>query len=389
MKKSFGTLIIALIAVSRLGAQDPWVVVNPQMRTLNCVTFSSFNYGCAVGAMGTVLNTEDNGNTWNIRNSGTTDDLNCVVFTDGQEGFAAGINGTILKTMTAGNGWAPLTSGTNYPLFAVDFVAGYGVVGGINSTFLKTTNGLDFTNQWSEVNCHVSSICFPTATTGYAACADGILMKTTNSGAQWYKANTGFVTEHLTSVYFPTPLVGYVVGLNGLIMKTDDAWTSSFLMQSSGVSEALNSVYFTDELNGYAVGNSGTIIKTSDGGENWVNISYGTRHYKSVFFVTAEVGFIVGQDGIMMKTTTGGLSVEEWKRDLVNVFPNPANDVLNINLRGHKANALEIYDIGGKSVMRKEAPLPAIISISGLPAGIYQLLIRLDDGIFSTRIIKV
>lgn len=388
MKKSIISFVVFFNLLASAIGQNPWIVTNPQTRTLNCVVFSSYNYGCAVGALGTVLNTEDNGNTWNLRNSGTTDDLNSVCFTDGQTGYAVGLNGAILKTVTAGNGWAPMTSGLTNQLSSVKYTAGYAIAGGVNSAMLKTTNGLDWTSQWTEANCHISSICFSYATIGFAACADGKLLKTTNSGANWYLANTGFVTDHLTSVCFPSYQVGYVVGHNGLIMKTNDGWVSSFMFQTSGVSEALNSVHFVDDYVGYAVGHYGTIIKTTNGGDDWINISYGTANYKSVFFLTADLGFIVGSDGIMMKTTTGGVSVEEWSKKKMSVYPNPVNDFLYFDLKGEKSELIEIHDVNGRLVFSESYPQENKINLAALNPGVYYITFTMDSKTFSSCVMK-
>lgn len=387
--KNFKHFLVLFVSCSLFcNAQSPWIVMTPQNRTLNCVTFSSFNYGCAVGVLGTVLNTEDNGNTWNIRNSETTDDLNSVCFTDGQTGYSVGLNGTILKTSSAGNGWVPLTSGVTNQLFSVKYMAGYVVAAGINSTLLKSTNGLDWTNQWSEANCHVSSICFADATTGFAACADGKLLKTTDAGANWYLCNTGSVTDHLNSVCFPTYNVGYVVGYNGLILKTNDAWSSSFYSQNSNVSEVLNCVHFVDEINGYAVGTNGTILKTTNGGDDWVNISYGNANYKSVFFLNTDVGFIVGSDGIMLKTTTGGVSVEEWSDKKMSLYPNPVKNILFYDLKGERPESMQIYDVTGKMVLNENSPKGNNIDINELNSGIYYITFYLNGKILGSSFIK-
>jgi hypothetical protein len=64
----------------------------------------------------------------------------------------------------------------------------------------------------------------------------------------------------------------------------------------------------------------------------------------------------------------------------VNLFPNPANDRLNVAIDGMQANAdIKVYNAMGKLVMRQMAvKANNELIISKLPAGIY--MINVNDG---------
>ena len=69
---------------------------------LNSVHFINEQTGWIVGSNGTILNTRNGGETWELQPSGTTNDLFSVHFTDALNGWAVGENGTILHTSTGG-----------------------------------------------------------------------------------------------------------------------------------------------------------------------------------------------------------------------------------------------------------------------------------------------
>jgi len=78
--------------------------------------------------------------------------------------------------------------------------------------------------------------------------------------------NSG-TTNWFASIQFPLDiLTGYTVGYHGIILKTTNGGANWF-SQTSGTTQHLHSVHFpADALTGYAVGDTGTILKTTDGG---------------------------------------------------------------------------------------------------------------------------
>ncbi|CAG0963163.1 Ycf48-like protein [Myxococcaceae bacterium] len=61
----------------------------------------------AVGYYGSILRTDDGGNTWKERDSGTTKSLYSVSMADAKHGWAVGQLGTILRTDDGGDTWKP------------------------------------------------------------------------------------------------------------------------------------------------------------------------------------------------------------------------------------------------------------------------------------------
>ena len=100
--------------------------------------------GWAVGESGTILATQNGGESWQSQTSGTSKDLWSVQFLgDGKRGWAVGESGTILTTQNGGESWQSQTSGTSNYLWSVQFLGdgkrGWAV--GESGTILTTQNG--------------------------------------------------------------------------------------------------------------------------------------------------------------------------------------------------------------------------------------------------------
>ena len=100
----FAVIVMALL-IGTVSASSPgsWDLAWGLTGDLEDVDFVDVGNGWAVGAGGTVLNTQDGGNTWVTQTSGTTQDLQSVSFADANSGWAVGANGTILETSDGGS----------------------------------------------------------------------------------------------------------------------------------------------------------------------------------------------------------------------------------------------------------------------------------------------
>src|SRR6516162_5622296 len=126
--------VVAAVA----GAVPPTILAFHDLRS---VTFAGDGQrGWAVGGRGTILATENGGESWQTQTSGTTNDLVSVVFAgEGRRGWAVGDKGTILATQNGGESWQTQTSGTTNDLVSVVF-AGEGRRGwavGENGTIIR------------------------------------------------------------------------------------------------------------------------------------------------------------------------------------------------------------------------------------------------------------
>lgn len=86
-----------------------------------------------------------------------------------------------------------------------------------------------------------------------------------------------------------------------------------------------------------------------------------------------------------------GIDNAEQER-LINLWPNPTSDLLNITLPPH-TTALVIYDVLGRSMLQNDysshTSETVEIDLQNLPAGTYTVQIRTLEGIYNRRIIKL
>lgn len=287
---------------------------------LNAVSFVDPLYGHAVGNKGTLLATEDGGQTWSPQficrlpcpapfQVDVVGGFNDVSFFDRNHGHVVGNRGRILVTTDGGFTWLPQESPTIQALLGVSFLdaeRGYAV--GDGGTILATTDGgSTWVAQASGTTRVLRGVSFVDPDHGYAVGDSGTVVATKDGGDTWHAQSTG-TTELFFGVSFVDTDHGHVVGLNGTILATSDAGTT-WIRQDSGTTRALLGVSFTDADHGHAVGTFGTILSTQDGGSTWIREMSGTtRHLADVSFVDAHNGHAIGEDGTIL--ATGGVRRE-------------------------------------------------------------------------------
>lgn len=186
---------------------------------LNSVFFTDEMTGYAVGEY--LLKTKNGGSDWIVLNSGNpVTMLYSVFFTGPMKGFAVGEAGTILMTDDGGESWVMQASGTNASLRSVSFPEpGTGFVAGTGGTILRTTNG---GSEWNILNSGITSdlksVYFRDVKTGYVVGSEGIILKTTDGGNTWVTENSG-IRSGLCSV-FTANEAGIAVGEEGTILRS-------------------------------------------------------------------------------------------------------------------------------------------------------------------------
>jgi photosystem II stability/assembly factor-like uncharacterized protein len=257
--------------------------------------------------------------TWKSQKSGTHALLRSAVFVSPQSGWAVGDDGTILHTEDGGNTWK-LQSPDKLPrdrfsgklrpeLFSVAFNSPMTGVAVGNWIRLWTDDG---GNSWKlrESEGWLGSVTFVSPQSGWAVGVLGI-QHTNDGGNSWLPVANVWAVRELLSVSFVSPYSGWTVGASGIVVHTDDGG-NSWQIQTSGTDKTLNSVAFVSVQSGWAVGDGGTILHTDDGGNSWKPQKSGTQQrLNSVAFVSPQSGWAVGDGGTILHTDDGGSS---WKR---------------------------------------------------------------------------
>ncbi|HHH53920.1 MAG TPA: T9SS type A sorting domain-containing protein [Bacteroidetes bacterium] len=137
--------------------------------------------------------------------------------------------------------------------------------------------------------------------------------------------------------------------------------------------------------------NSNKIFTTNDFGQNWnedtingvvfLDVGY-SKHNNSTF--------ALGKNGIVYKNsflTTVGINETGGLKKKINIFPNPAKDVLEIDVSNSiEIGNIELFDISGKKA-KTYSSNDRNLNISGLSAGTYFLRVSTTEGGVTKKVI--
>jgi photosystem II stability/assembly factor-like uncharacterized protein len=255
------------------------------------------NQGWAVGAMGTILKTEDGGRAWRPIKIDSDADLYRVDFVNEREGWAAGGRIRIAETNES---------------MRHDRRGGYGYI------FRTTDGGETWECQFGERGRLLLGLDFVDSRIGYAVGERGYLLKTTDGGSHWFVLPTTGTVDWLYGVHFKDARTGFAVGLNETVIKTSDGGNSWVAIEAPadrqpyGFSPIYTDITFNGET-GCIVGQNGTVLISNDGGDSWHPSATFFRteirdlmDLRSVHFVTPQQGYAVGELGSQMLTTDDG-----------------------------------------------------------------------------------
>jgi len=271
MKKLI-TLFVILFFISSLQSQPGWHWQNPlpQGNPLNSINFLSDN-GWAVGPKGTAIHTTDGGETWQLVDLGTDENLNSVYMHDDLMAFMAGDNGYIILVVEREDGFEI----THYPrittadLRSITSVS-YGcpwAVGLEGATLRSDDFWFTFKKQHHNFPLDLFSIDNIECSTAFAVGRDGLVVYTNDMGNLWYYRNIP-TTWDMFSVNIGTFENIRVVGQKGNIWHTEDEglnWELEF--EHDGYN--LYDVLITGLNVSYTVGQTGVVLETTDYGKTW------------------------------------------------------------------------------------------------------------------------
>lgn len=244
-----------------------------------------------------------------------------VYFLNEQKGWIVGSRGTIMATQDGGETWAKLKSGTDDTIRDVHFFDEQNGVllcerdrfqlgRNAPSYLMKTADGgahwdaVEFGEQGSPV---VVSLFFGKDKSGWVVGEGGAVYTTPEGSSNWRKKAAPTVFAMMDGA-FSSESGGCLVGGGGTILFTEDGgqlWNVSTVFGKSETK--LNSVFFTDERNGWTVGSQGKIFATTNGGKSWrPQVSPATADLLDVHFVSNTEGWAVGANGTLLRTQSGG-----------------------------------------------------------------------------------
>lgn len=121
----------------------------------------------------------------------------------------------------------------------------------------------------------------------------------------WIQQQSG-TTANLRGLWFVDSLSGWVCGDSGIILQTSNGG-AEWVRQNSGVTLMLEDIFFWDSLSGWVAGDSGVILHTTNGGTTWgrqiTNVSSKLTHIR---FHTVGRGWATGTRATELRTTNWG-----------------------------------------------------------------------------------
>ncbi|REE18124.1 photosystem II stability/assembly factor-like uncharacterized protein [Paraburkholderia sp. BL27I4N3] len=233
----------------------------------------------AVGDHGVVMLSDDDGHSFRQAATVPVDStLTAVSFSDAHNGWAVGHWGVVIRTVDGGDTWALQRSdtGTDQPLFSVFFKnANEGWAVGLWSLMLHTT---DAGATWTAVKLppppgsqkadrNLYKIFADSDGALYVACEQGRVIRSTDSGAHWTYAETGYSGSFWTGAALDdgTLLVG---GLRGSIFRSSDhgvTWQASKTPFKSSVTDIVQ----TQDHNVLATSLDGVMLTSIDEGKTF------------------------------------------------------------------------------------------------------------------------
>lgn len=404
-------------------AQSTWQeIATPTNKNLNSIDFPTPLVGYIGGEDSLLLKTTDGGITWEeINFSGITFqpsgyDFMELDFVTAEIGFATiGPFTGAYKTMDGGLTWTQLaTSGSlcyNHGLYFLDqfygFVGGAGCFQGENmDKFVSGTASPVVINTPSWDNDIIVDIDFNLnsfSQQGLAVSSGGRVLKTIDAGETWDTIPSGLGSGvPLTSVTIVNDTLayaGYDNGGNsmGLLRSTDAGLTWSVDMNSATFHyPRFHDVYTTPEGNVFSGATStttgnGVIFESDDSGIWFVQdvdhpINCMTSYNDSIVWGVGANGYVV------TNISEDQLSVGELEESgKLGVFPNPAHDIIQLNLPHDlesKTLEIEIFSLSGKCVKRISNSKNGI-DVSDLESGTYIILLNTDVKSWSTKWVKL
>ncbi len=300
---------------------DTWTKVDvPYNSAFLDVYFPSANIGYLTGQQGLILKSTDGGQSWtDISYSQVESNLLSIHFRNDTSGYACGAKGVLLKTVNGGSSWIYEDKKTNlsfneiillHPQIA-DTICDTVIVCGDNGIILRTDTCGSMKNVTHGSAYTISSLKFPTDTSGYAVGGDPFNNKPfllrTNDGENWYEIKFDTVKRYLTAIDFINPTTGYISSTAGFVYKF---MVDSAVPLKTKFPEHLYDVRAFDSATVYAAGINGALLKTSSGDTTWKKLVTNTdKHLYSMYFFNKTSGYAVGEDGVMLRIANGGNQV--------------------------------------------------------------------------------
>jgi photosystem II stability/assembly factor-like uncharacterized protein len=358
----FAVCVVSHLRTTRADSANRHVSHNDLGETVQSKRSTVVSVVCALGmclgapaALATPVSVGHSGWSWSDP-SPQGETLNDVVFA-GTRGFAVGDFGTVLRSEDGGNTWAGLPSGTTNDLTQVQEVEPDTIVVAGGCTVRESTNGgasfqrLPVNESESACATKVASFSFLSASTGFVEQADGTIFLTSNGG-QTLEAKTPVPLNGATpsQLRFVSPTIGFAVTSGpggGRIFRTTDGADSWTQVATTGA--PLSDIDFVTSTTAYAVGANSTLLHSTDGGNTWTTLPLALPGGTGALTLTQiscsdETHCLIatapasgGNTNLLVRTSDGGTTgtlVSASKQNLLSVAFSTATNAVGVGEGG-------------------------------------------------------
>jgi hypothetical protein len=215
---------------------------------------------------------------------------------------------------------------------------------------------------------------------------------TVTSCASTYDAGTANTSNNAIST---APVIPFNTNVTGLINAGGDVDNYKFTITRAGTI-TLTLTTLPANYNLRLVNSAGTILVTaSRTGTNSETINYtaaiGT-YYARVYGSSSSISNATSCYTLKVQLGTAAKSEElNVARPVLNVFPNPVGQLLNVDMEGIDGTAeIQLFDVNGVQVLRKlTSTRNSKLQLSHLPSGVYLMkVVQNGKLVTKTKVVK-
>jgi photosystem II stability/assembly factor-like uncharacterized protein len=258
--------------------------------------------------------------------------------TSGGRAYVAGEAGTLMRSDNGGAGWSGIRSGLPAELSDVHTLRAVTpdvVVFASDCGLRRTDDGgatvrrLPWTSNDASCPATITSLAFPTSSTGYVLLSSGDVIQTLDGGDSWLKRTAAPGTPAagggaiVSDIWFTSATSG-VLTVGTKIYYTTDSGNSWTPVEDLGGQGGLR-FEFTSATDGFAFGNKTSLFKTTDGGATWDPVAGDGKiegtYVRSLSCATATTCLGATADGAStLRTDDGGTTWTTLKASTRQLF---------------------------------------------------------------------
>ncbi len=247
------------------------------------------------GYDGLFIKSTDKGNTWKgsyVNVNGVCPNIQGIFFLNENVGFVSRSYGMVCKTTDGGDSWTAVipdtlnTTATNYGVYFTDENNGVvvGKVATSSDVIYKTTDGgQTWDMKLNTLNANARAVAFGDANHGVIVAEKLNSVYTSDGGSTWNASTFNSVPSALSSANLKdvafSDAMNAVASGTGIILKTTDGGANWDYVDVTDLAEDLAGVIFKGKSIGYAAGKKSSnpknigVYQTTDEGATWTNIA--------------------------------------------------------------------------------------------------------------------